>query len=189
MCITACAVPVSKQPVANPQNEFLQRQANLSNMRQWRFDGRIAVRVAKEGWQGGINWQQQEQTYSIYLAGPFGSSVARIEGDEAGVLLSTAEGEQQFYENEAQLMIDNFGWELPVKSLRYWILGVTDPQSKASVLELDDFGRPISVQQFGWDIHYQRYTNEGAVDLPKRLVLRNQSVLVKLVITDWHVDL
>ena len=53
--------------------------------------------------------------------------------------------------------------------------------------QLDEAGLLISLEQFGWQIDFNRYTSDSGVALPIRLDARQTDYRVKLAISRWQV--
>jgi outer membrane lipoprotein LolB len=80
---------------------------------------------------------------------------------------------------------DKLGFEPPIASLRYWVLGVPDPGRPASV-QLDPRQRLTRLDQDGWQIDYGSYMPVGADWLPHLMTLRREGVRVRMVVDGWH---
>lgn len=78
------------------------------------------------------------------------------------------------------------GFDPPLASLRYWILGVPDPASPADETLDPAQQRLKSLAQGGWHIDYAGYVAVGSEWLPARLTLSRADVRVKLLVDDWQ---
>jgi outer membrane lipoprotein LolB len=90
--------------------------------------------------------------------------------------------------DEALLDIERrLGVALPVASVRYWALGVPDPQLEVQAVEIAN-QRLNSLQQQGWSIRYLDYAPvPGAnFELPRRLQLESSQVQVRMFIDSWE---
>jgi len=93
-------------------------------------------------------------------------------------------------EDIEQRLNEALGFEVPVKSLRYWLLGVPDPRlpvSGLSPMDEWDLGLPRSFQQQGWQIGLQRYSSVPGTSLrmPSLLEMRHEAVQLKIFIESW----
>ncbi len=78
------------------------------------------------------------------------------------------------------------GFDPPLSSLRYWILGVPDPTQPATE-ELDQRQQRLQgLTQAGWHIDYTLYVAVGGESLPARLTLQRDTVRVRLLVDDWQ---
>jgi len=80
---------------------------------------------------------------------------------------------------------DKLGFEPPLTSLRYWVLGVPDPGAPAAV-QLDSQQRLTELTQDGWRIDYTSYMPVGAEWLPRLLTLQRAEVRVRMVVDGWQ---
>ena len=78
-----------------------------------------------------------------------------------------------------------FGFEPPLASLRYWLLGVPDPAAEASET-LDATQRLQNLQQLDWQIAYGDYVPEAGFWLPQRVSLQRGALRLKLIVTRWQ---
>ncbi len=188
LVIAGCATTPKPPAVGDPELAWQARQALLSAQQDWRFRGRIAIRHGEEGWQAGLNWRQRQRRFDIQVLDPLGRKVAQLDGDGGRVTLITAEGGRARAEDPERLMRRVLGWSLPVSGLRYWVLGVPDPEGPPPRLELDGAGRLSRLTQDGWAVEYRRYEPHGGVDLPAKLVLSRADLRVRLVVKDWELS-
>jgi outer membrane lipoprotein LolB len=84
----------------------------------------------------------------------------------------------------AQLQ-DKLGFELPLDNLRYWLLGIPDPNSPFE-LTRNEQDRARVLTQADWSIAYDRYVPSGGDVLPSRLVLSRADVRVRIAVDHWE---
>jgi outer membrane lipoprotein LolB len=187
--IGGCATTPTPRAVEDPELAWQARQALLSAQRDWRFRGRIAIRHGEQGWQAGLNWRQRHRRFDIEVQDPLGRKVAQLDGDAGSVTLTTSDGETARAADPERLMQRVLGWSLPVSGLRYWVLGVPDPEGSRPRLELDEAGRLSRLTQDGWAVEYRRYEPGTRVDLPSKLVLSRADLRVRLIVKDWQLQI
>lgn len=184
--IAGCATTPKPPALSQPELAWQARQALLREQQDWRFRGRIAIRRGEEGWQAGLSWRQHRQRFDIQVLDPLGRKVAQLDGDGDRVTLTTSQGERARAADPERLMERVLGWSLPVSGLRYWVLGVPDPEGSTPQLELDAAGRLSRLTQDGWAVEYRRYEPHTDMDLPAKLVLSRSDLRVRLVVKDWQ---
>ncbi len=184
-CATAPKPPVG----AEVQAAWATRQARLSQQRNWRISGKVAVNHEDEGWQAGLRWYQQNEHYKIEILDPIGRKIAQINGDLQAVRLTTSKGRSAQASNAETLMRKVLGWSLPVSGMRYWVLGIPDPRAEVGKLQLDDDGRIVQLKQGVWDVRYQYYMRTADVDLPARMILTSDRLKLVLVVRDWRLTI
>jgi outer membrane lipoprotein LolB len=159
-----------------------QRAALLQADSRWALAGRAAVAVGKQGWQASLNWQQHGMQSDVHLAGPLGVGATVLELTPAGLSINGAPpGDAALAQLE-----DKLGFDLPVSRLRYWLLGVPDPEAPDELVR-DAQDRALTLNQDGWSIAYERYADGGNV-LPTRLVLTRDDVRVRIVVDHWSLS-
>ena len=189
LALCACeALPTQSPQTLATEQSWRARQQTLSALSAWSLSGRIAIQTPAEGWHAALTWEQQGETYAIQLSSPLGQGAVQLNGDPAHVTLRTAAGEDSA-QNPETLLERQFGWRLPVSGLRYWVLGLPDPNVPLQHQELDDQGRLARIQQSGWDIEFRRYAAGNRLDLPDKLFLNNSNaephLEVRMVVENW----
>jgi outer membrane lipoprotein LolB len=185
LLLSACSTMPSHSPVADPEMAWQERQYHLAALDDWTLAGRLAIQSDHEGWHVAINWEQQNQNYSILLTAPLGQGSLKLDGNADSVTLLTDEGETLSASDPGELLYRRFGWRIPVKALRYWVLGVPAPGARRDE-QLDEYGRLVQLQQDGWEIHFLDYEPRMGIELPGRVFVNNHQAKVKLVISDWQ---
>ena len=157
----------------------------LTNVRDWEFKGRIAVKAGDDGFNGKFNWIQQDEAFNATVGGPLGIGTVLIEGDERSVILTDKDGVRTVLKDTEQELRWRYGWTIPVGSLRYWALGIPDPDVPAAATELDENGRLVRLEQSGWIVEITRYSEGGGQQMPRILAATNPDTRVRMVIDRW----
>jgi outer membrane lipoprotein LolB len=175
------AACVSTRPAPAPA-AWPQRLALLQQASNWQLDGRTAVAVGTAGWQASLDWRQHAADTEVHLAGPLGVGAIVLRQTAKGLSLNGAPPSDAVL---AQVR-DRLGFELPIEDLKYWLLGVPDPQG-AFELTRNDQDRVLRMTQSGWTVAYDRYMPVNGDLLPARLVLTRDQVRVRIVVDQWQV--
>jgi outer membrane lipoprotein LolB len=183
-----CAAPLPVPP-ADPETAWQSRQQDLAKVNDWHLHGRLAITRGSEAWHLKVNWRQKPEGYEIFLSGPFGSGV-KLEGNPQKVVLHDAE-QQTYSAKEPELLLyAHTGVLMPVTGLRYWILGLPDPdKNHSNQTQLDAYGRLAELQQRDWTVRFRDYVAVEQFQLPERLFIQGEDVEVRLVVDDWQVFL
>src|SRR5579872_2068432 len=157
LLLSACAT-VAQRPAA-PQQPWPERRAALQALASFQLKGRVGVAAAGEGFNANLAWDQQGPRSTLVIHGPLGVGAARVvaEGDSLTVTNShgaVLDSDQAHTELSAKL-----GFDPPISSLRYWILGVPDPAQPAAET-LGPEQRLAKLAQGGWEIQYPDYRSE-----------------------------
>ncbi len=191
--VSGCATTPKPQIVVSEQARQQLWQENRQKREQminWQLTGRMGLRVPGESGTLSLEWLQEKAGYKLYLDGPLGTSVARIEGSQAGITL-WADGKKYQGNSPETLLLKLTGWDLPVSLLRYWIVGIPAPKSaqgSEQSLQLNNQGLAEKINQNGWQVEYTAYKNFKGVTLPSRLRVSRGDIKVTLSIRKWLVS-
>jgi outer membrane lipoprotein LolB len=181
--LAACRTAPPLQPAAE---SWRARRPQLQAQAHFALHGRVAVAAGTEGFNANIRWVQDGSHSEVTLEGPLGVGGAQISASGEELRLVTSRGEA--VENEAahEALTQRLGFDPPLASLRYWVLGVPDPAEPATEAVDADRGRLSSLTQGGWHIDYGAYTSANGEPLPARLTLERDAVRVRLLVDGWQ---
>ncbi len=184
-CVLSLAACVSTLPELQGENDiFRARETNLLALNGWHVEGRIAFKFEDEGGTGAMTWKQDAGHVTFSFRGPLGAASFNVEGTPPDLLLRTGDGESQVLTDPDSELRARFGWSAPFASLRFWMLGIPDPASNASV-RVDADGLLREMQQAGWAISYDRY-HSNAPQLPRKLTLLRDDVRIRVIVDSWN---
>ena len=184
LLLTALAACKTLPPAPPESAPWDVRKAALQSRDQFDLKGRIAVAVAQEGFNAKLRWQQRGRESQLALDGPLGVGGVRITSNGSALKVLNARGEQLDSAAAKQEIESKLGFEPPIASLRYWVLGVPDPSSSADET-LNDSQRLATLKQNGWQIDYTAYANVRGQSLPSKATLTREGVRVRLFVDDW----
>lgn len=120
-----------------------------------------------------LNWQQQDDEFTIRLNGPFGLGAVKLSGNKAEAVLKQSGRDPMIARNADVLLARAAGITTPLNHLRYWIKGQPAPSKSKNHL-YDELGvNLLGFDQHGWRIELDRYRQFGAFDLPARIKIRS----------------
>jgi len=182
LALTACqTVPVAPAPSL----AWSVRRPALQSLDRFGLNGRVAVAVGGQGFNAGLRWVQSGALTHLALTGPLGAGGVEVTADGGDLSVVTSSGKRLGSADARAELEDKLGFEPPLTSLRYWVLGVPDPGAPASV-QLDSQQRLTQLTQEGWRIDYTAYMPAGAQWLPRLLTLRREGVRVRMVVDGWR---
>ena len=177
-------------PTASKENLWEQRQRLLVNDVNWSLNSKVALRFRQDNWNFGLNWvQRATQNYVMQITNPLtGGLVAKLSRDKSGVSLLSDDGKIYRDNDEERLLQRQAGIVLPIKGMQYWIRGLASPNYKTEKLVLDNYGRPLSIQQVGWKIDYSRYLSNKSSAMPRKVVITRSkdNVYLKMIAKQWQ---
>jgi outer membrane lipoprotein LolB len=161
------------------------RRPALQTLERFDLNGRVAVAVGKQGFNAGLRWGQSGAVTHLALTGPLGAGGVQVTAEEGNLSVITSRGQRLGNAAARAELEDKLGFEPPLTSMRYWVLGVPDPAAPASVT-LDPQQRLTRLDQDGWQVAYTAYMPVGAEWLPRLLTLRRAQVRVRMVVDGWQ---
>lgn len=184
--LAACSTSPQKPVQSQSTYDWPTHQQYMLEQNQFQAQGKIAIRQQQQRSSATLQWQQQGDKYTIFMAGPFGGGAVTIKGSNQGVMMEIS-GEGRFFADSPEsLMQDRLGWSLPVSNLSYWVKGVPAPGSRYSSA-LDEADRLLRLKQNNWLIDYQSYHHLEDTDWPRKLQLSyGPDLQVTLLIKNWQ---
>ena len=161
------------------------RRPQLQARDRFELKGRVAVASGAEGFNARLRWVQDGARSQVALQGPLGAGGMQVTADGPRLSIITSHGERLDSDAARTELTARLGFEPPLDSLRYWILGVPDPARPATEA-LDTQQRLESLRQSGWQIDYGGYMAVGREWLPARMTLQRASVRVRLIVDGWN---
>jgi outer membrane lipoprotein LolB len=162
------------------------RRLELQSRDQFDLRGRVAVASGSQGFNANLHWEQQRARSHLTLAGPLGSGAVEVNAEGGELEIATASGEHLDREAARAELAARLGFDPPLASLRFWVLGVPDPGAPATERFDDHRQRLAGLTQGGWRIDYTQYVAVGPDWLPSRLTFVRDTVRVRLAVDEWQ---
>ncbi len=180
--LASCAGVPPRQAAQMPWPE---RRARLQALDPYELAGRVAGAAGSEGFSARRTWRPQGARSTVELSGAFGVGGVHVVADGETLDVETSKGERLASDEARAELEGRLGFEPPLASLRYWLLGVPDPASPA-IETVGDDQRLAGLVQDGWQIAYPDYLQANGYSLPRRLTLRRGDVRVRLIVYSWQ---
>ncbi len=178
-CRTAPVQPPSAQ-------SWDTRRPQLQARDRFELKGRVAIASGAEGFNARLRWVQDGARSQVTLQGPLGAGGMQVTADGPNLSIITSRGERLDSEAARTELTTRLGFDPPLDSLRYWILGVPDPTQPATEALDTQQQRLESLRQSGWQIDYGGYMAVGHEWRPARMTLQRASVRVRLIVDGWN---
>lgn len=170
-------------PGPETQAAWQARVAQLTPVDRFTVQGRVASGAI--GFKADLRWKQySDGQFEMRVSGPFGARAAELTGDTVEVRVRTGDEATTTTADPEAWLEHALGVRLPVRGLRWWALGLPDPDSPHA-LELDAQGRARSIVQNGWELNYPEYRIVAPFDLPRRIEARNGDTRVLVIADTW----
>jgi outer membrane lipoprotein LolB len=183
LLIGGCATTHAPAPKPSGTTWASRRDA-LLQMSEWQLQGRIALNAGKEGWSGNFTWKQVDDDLDVRFSGPLGIGGFHIYGDGQRLRVETSDGERFDLVDPENDLRQRYGWSIPLYSMRYWMLGVPDPQSHYAET-LDDAQELISLEQRGWRVGYEGFAETEGTVLPHKVTMDGEGLRIKVLAERW----
>ena len=185
MLASCRTVPVQHEAPSASAQSWETRRPQLQARDQFGLKGRVAVATGSDGFNARLRWTQSGKQTHMSLDGPLGAGGVQVTSDGSAVSIVTSRGDR--LENDAARaeLTNKLGFDPPIDSLRYWVLGVPEPGHPAQET-LDAQQRLATLEQDGWQIQYTDYMSVGGEWLPSKLTLQRQGIRVRLVVDGWN---
>lgn len=186
LLLAALAACRTAPPLQPPAESWEARRPQLQALERFELRGRVAVAADGEGFNASMRWMQDGARSQVTLEGPLGVGGAQITAAGSELGLVTARGEHIDSAAAHAELTQRLGFDPPLTSLRYWVLGVPDPGQPATEALDPSQQRLSALTQGGWHIDYTSYTSANGQPLPARLTLQRNAVRVRLLVDDWQ---
>lgn len=162
-----------------------ERLRALEAIEHFRLSGRLAASNGTDAVSAGVRWRQQSDDAVIDLSGPLGLGAAHIVQHGSSLSVTNAQGVVYSGPGADEQLAASLGFDPPLASLRYWVLGASDP-SPVEAQVLDAQQRLTRLQQQGWQIDYEQYRLVQDQWLPRRVSITQGRYRLKLVVNSWQ---
>jgi outer membrane lipoprotein LolB len=185
MLASCRTVPVHHETQPASAQSWEARRPQLQARDQFELKGRVAVATGSDGFNARLRWTQSGKQTHMSLDGPLGAGGVQVTSDGTGVSIVTSRGDRLDNDAARAELTQRLGFDPPIDSLRYWVLGVPEPGHPAQET-LDPQQRLAALEQDGWQVLYTDYMSVGGEWLPSKLTLQRHGIRVRLVVDGWN---
>lgn len=161
-----------------------QSQQQLYRLSAWKLEGRIGAKMGHEGWSANLFWEHEGGQDRLRISGPFSQGAVSIIVQSDLVYVNEGNGAVSSSRNPDAWLKQRLGFTVPLRSLRYWVLGLPAPDVEYKA-ELDAAGGLKGFAQQGWVLAFESFDSAGGFVVPKRMSIRGGEVTLKLIADDW----
>lgn len=183
--LAACVPAVRMKGDAGLLDAQRAREQTLAGANHWALQGRLGVSNGRDGGSGSFSWTQDGDHYVFELRAPITGKSFRLSGGPAGALLEGLDGGPLHGVDAETLMHKALGWEVPLRDLRAWVLGLRADSGPAEL----SFGAnrlPALLQQDGWSVDYRAWDESHQPPLPSKMYAARPPYKVRLSIESWQ---
>ncbi|MGH8191870.1 MAG: lipoprotein insertase outer membrane protein LolB [Rhodanobacteraceae bacterium] len=184
--LAACApLPVRLPGTAEQLAAQAARERLLGARRDWGFQARFAASDGHHGGSGSLDWRQNGDRYEFTLRAPITGKTVELAGGPGGAVLTGAGKTPVRGRDAGEVLNEEFGWEVPVADLAWWVRGLRAPDRPA-ILTFGANGLPSTLDQDGWHVDYRDWYAERSPPLPRKVYASRDPYTVRLSIEQWE---
>lgn len=174
--LTACTAWLKPAPPP----PAISAQQRLYAIPHWTLEGRIAAKIGAEGWSANLRWEHGEDQERLRIYGPFNQGAVAIVVRPDAVDITESNGSVTHLSDPDSWLKARLGFVVPLRSLRYWVLGLPDPNSPYMA---QPAGSGFTQQQ--WMLAVEQFETVNDWVLPKKMSLRADAVTLRLIVDEW----
>jgi outer membrane lipoprotein LolB len=181
--LTGCAPFQAKTVRPLPSGDV--RQA-LYELKSWRMEGRIGVQTSEDAWQANLFWEHEPAQDRLRVSGPLSQGMVSIVVQKDLIYINEGNGITHASRDPDAMLQERLGFAVPLASLRYWMLGVPDPEQTSTPLPAGE-GFLSGFEQAGWVIRVERSRDIENLMLPQKLLVQGRGVKLKIIGDNWEI--
>jgi len=178
--LTGCA-PFMGGAVAPRLTEV---QRPLYSVNAWKLEGRIAVKAGNEGWNANLFWEHEGGQDRLRIYGPFSQGAVSIIVQSDLVYINEGNGVVTSSSDPDDLLKKKLGFVVPLRSLRYWVLGLPAPDIDYQA-KVDAEGGFTGFEQQAWVLGFENFEKVANFIMPQKITILGNVVRLKLVVDEF----
>lgn len=151
---------------------------HLQQQKRWSLQGRLALVDEKDSVSVSVSWRHDGLQDDIELVGPLAQGRVKITVTPDQVIVDDGEQRNVYLGSADEVLSQQLGVDMPVSALKYWVLGVNDPDQ-------DFIEQPGGFYQAGWLVRYREMQVVEAETLPKKMTAEKDKARIKLIVDEW----
>lgn len=156
------------------------------DLKAWRLEGRIGVQTANDAWQANLFWEHDTDQDRLRVSGPFSQGMVSIVLQKDLIYINEGGGVTELSRDPNAMLKERLGFAVPLSSLRYWIVGLPDPNHIHTPV-YGEAGSWLGFRQAGWILRFQNFTIVEDRAMPQKMVIQGRDVKLKLVADSWRI--
>lgn len=186
LVLAACAPVAVRTPGTTKQLAAqAARERMVGSEPDWGIEGRFAASDGQRGGSGSLSWQQHGQQYQFTLRAPITGKSVQLNGGPDGAVLTGVGNQPLSGRNAGEVLNAEFGWNVPVEDLAWWIRGLRAP-GRPAILAFGANGLPATLDQDGWHVEYRDWYAEHYPPLPHKVYASRDPYTVRVLIETWR---
>ena len=177
--LAACA-PFAGKPAAPAAAS----RQGLYRLAAWKLEGRIGAKMGEEGWNANLFWEHEGGQDRLRISGPFSQGAVSIIVQSDLVYVNEGGGVVSSSRDPGEWLKKRLGFAVPLRSLRYWVLGLPAPDAEYT-MAAEAAGGLAGFEQQGWAMAFDGFDTAGGYAVPKKMTFQGGAVRLKLIADEW----
>ncbi|MBR7890012.1 outer membrane lipoprotein LolB [Marinomonas sp. A79] len=171
-----------------PTGPIVPPPTDANAITKWETSGRVGIRTQDDAISGNFSWERDPKTFALDIVGPFGQGAIKLNKNAEGVVSLAYDDVVKIGSDPAALLQQELGWAFPVDQVTFWIRGLPSPTSPAQLNHDPDSNLLSTIEQDGWLITYNNFTDVNGLALPQKMQVSNPPFKVNLIINQWTIQ-
>ncbi|MDD5035240.1 MAG: lipoprotein insertase outer membrane protein LolB [Methylococcaceae bacterium] len=159
-------------------------QERLYRLSDWKLEGRLAVQSPGEAWSANLHWEHGRGQERLLISGPFSQGAVSIILQDDLIYINEGNGVVSSSRDADALLQAKLGFSVPLHSLRYWVLGLPEPNADFVAQREPSEGKK-GFSQSGWALAYERFIRVHDWVLPGKITALGGGLKLKLIADEW----
>ncbi len=160
--------------------------SRLQKLTGWRVRGKISLWRDGEDFRAPFIWEYRSGHSQIYLLDAFGWPRGRIEWSADGAGYFSQSGKRRRFASIHDFSLRQFGVDLPLAAIRYWMTGVPRVRDEIKNLHFSSAKGITDFEQSGWHVQYLARQDVKGYSLPAKMRVEKQNAGVLFLISGWN---
>ena len=182
-CVSLRAPGLSLQQTAFEKQAPKNLAKQLKALKNWQALGALSVQSQQHVGIGDFSIHVSPQAWEVHLQSNLNLVSFTMGNHAQGIWYTGADGKTAYADSMRALMLSQFGFAIPFKTMLYWLKGLPAPGLAAP--SYNDYGQLQTLDQMGWSLSYDHYALYGGVPLPGIIKVRGHGEFLKIVIKKW----
>jgi len=190
--LSGCSSTANKSSSVIARQDPKQRIAQLTQLKQWKVQGKIAFLKGKERNSATLTWHVNDNnhTQQLSLTSYLGINVLQLDSHN-NVHKVQVDGETYQSADLEALIHSLTGFTLPTKALASWLKGIPF-QNKDSIIYQDHTQLPLSLTSHYnnqvWQVSYAGFQQIDDYSLATKFSIKKDDLIIKIAINEWSVN-
>lgn len=165
------------------QKKLYPEMGRLEKISSFSLSGKLQLQTAQRKFSAPVRWVHTLDGDTIFVMGPMGEVVARLDATRLGAVLRT-KNEERRADHPGILLEALTGYAFPVRGFSSWVLGKPNSGRAENLLWLKN-GHLLAMAEDGWQIRYPAYEEVQGLLLPGRIEVERPEARIVLIVESW----